>query len=153
MRAPTKGAINRTFSVTVVHGTAHRPFPTVSYDRLWDKSEESLWDAHGGEEGECGVGERGKEGEKTKKTSRSLSDLFMKLDGALNLVGTEASCTDVHMAGGAVNDSLNTLYIGLPGTVGASVGVRDLNTKGNTLATNITFCQLLHLQSWGNSCF
>ena len=85
---------------------------------------------------------------KTKKTSRSLSDLFNELDGAFNLVGTEASCTDVHMAGGTVNDSLNTLHIGLPSTVGASVGVRDLNTKGNTLAANITFCQLLHLQSW-----
>ena len=31
---------------------------------------------------------------KTKKTSRSLSDLFNELDGAFNLVGTEASCTD-----------------------------------------------------------
>ena len=79
-----------------------------------------------------------------------MSDLFLKLDGAFNLVGTEASCTDVYMAGGTVDHSLNTLYVGLPGTVGASVGVRDLNTKGNTLAANITFCQLLHLQSWKN---
>ena len=77
----------------------------------------------------------------------------MQLDGALNLVGTEASSTDVHMAGRTVNDSLNTLHVGLPGTVGASVGVRNLDTKGNTLATNITFCQLLHLQSWKKSCF
>ena len=74
----------------------------------------------------------------------------MELDGTFNLVGTEASCTDVYVTGRAINQSLNTLYIGLPGTVGASVGVRDLNTKGNTLAANITFCQLLHLQSWKN---
>ena len=76
--------------------------------------------------------------------------MFIELDGAFNLVGTEASCTDVDMARRTVNDSLNTLHIGLPSTVGASVGVRDLNTNGNTLAANITFCQLLHLQSWKN---
>ena len=33
-----KFADYRTFSVMVVHGTAHRPFPTVAYDRLFDKS-------------------------------------------------------------------------------------------------------------------
>ena len=54
------------------------------------------------------------------------------------------------MARSSVDNRLDTLNIGLPGTVGASVGVRDLNTKGNTLAANITFCQLLHLQSWEN---
>ena len=60
------------------------------------------------------------------------------LDGALNLVGAEASGTSVHMAGSSVNDSLDPLHIGLPGTVGTSVGVGDLNTKGNALATIIT---------------
>ena len=77
-----------------------------------------------------------------------MSDLFKELDGAFNLVGTEASCTYVHMAGRAVNDCLNALYVGLPGTVRTSVRVRNLDTKRYTLAANITLSQLLHLQSW-----
>ena len=56
----------------------------------------------------------------------------------LNLVGTEASGTSVHMARSTVYDGLYSLYIGLPGTIGASVGVGDLNTKGNALTTIIT---------------
>ena len=74
-------------------------------------------------------------------------------DGALNLVGTEASRTDVDMARRTIDDGLNTLYVGLPGTVGTSVGVRNLNTERYTLAANITLCQLLHLQSWKNHAF
>ena len=69
------------------------------------------------------------------------------LDSALDLVGTEASSTDVHMARRTVDDSLHTLHIGLPHTVRTSMGVRNLDTKRNTLAANITLCQLLHLQS------
>ena len=61
-----------------------------------------------------------------------------KSDGALNLVGAEASGTSVHMAGSSVNDSLNALNVGLPGTIGTSVGVRDLDTKGYALTTKIT---------------
>ena len=61
-----------------------------------------------------------------------------KSDGPLNLVGTEASGTSVHMAGSTVDHGLDTLDIGLPCTVGTSVGVRNLNTKGNALAAIIT---------------
>ena len=61
-----------------------------------------------------------------------------KSDGPLNLVGTEASGTSVHMARSTVDNGLNPLYIGLPGPIGTSVGVGDLNTKGNALATIIT---------------
>ena len=61
-----------------------------------------------------------------------------KSDGALNLVGAEASGTSVHMAGSSVNDSLNALDVGLPCTIGTSVGVRDLNTEGYALTTKIT---------------
>ena len=60
------------------------------------------------------------------------------LDSALDLVGTEASSTDVHMARRTVDDSLHTLHIGLPHTVRTSMGVRNLDTKRNTLAANIT---------------
>ena len=64
-------------------------------------------------------------------------------DGALNLVGAEASGTSVHMAGSTVHHRLNTLDIGLPGTVGTSVGVGNLDTEGNTLATIITLSHFI----------
>ena len=70
-----------------------------------------------------------------------------KSDGALDLIGAEASGTSVHMAGSSVNDSLEQLHIGLPGTVGTSVGVGNLNTKGYALATKITLRHSLHLPS------
>ena len=70
-----------------------------------------------------------------------------KSDGPLNLVGTEASGTSVHMARSTVDNSLDTLDIGLPSTVGTSVGVGDLDTKGNTLTTIITLRHSLHLPS------
>ena len=70
-----------------------------------------------------------------------------KSDGALDLIGAEASGTSVHMAGSSVNDSLNALDVGLPCTIGTSVGVGDLDTEGYALATKITFRHLLHLPS------
>ena len=70
-----------------------------------------------------------------------------KSDGPLNLVGTEASGTGVHMARSTVDHGLDPLYIGLPGTVGTSVGVGNLNAEGNALATIITLSHSLHLQS------
>ena len=70
-----------------------------------------------------------------------------KSDGALDLIGAEASGTSVHMAGSSVNDSLNALDVGLPCTIGTSVGVGDLDTEGYALATKITFRPLLHLPS------
>ena len=61
-----------------------------------------------------------------------------ELDGPLNLVRTEASGTSVHMAGSTIDNSLDTLHVGLPSTIGTSVGVGDLDTKGNALTTIIT---------------
>ena len=68
-------------------------------------------------------------------------------DSPLNLVRTEASGTSIHMAGSTVNDGLDPLHIGLPGSVGTSVGVGDLNTESNALATIITLRHSLHLLS------
>ena len=65
------------------------------------------------------------------------------LDGALNLVGTQASCTSVHMAGSTVNDSLDALDVGLPCTVGTSVGVGNLDTEGHALAAKITLSHFI----------
>ena len=61
-----------------------------------------------------------------------------KSDSPLDLIGTEASGTSVHMARSTVHDGLDPLYIGFPGPVGTSVGVGNLNTKGNALVTKIT---------------
>ena len=68
-------------------------------------------------------------------------------DSPLNLVGTEASGTSIHMARSTVDNSLDTLHVGLPSTVGTSVGVGNLDTEGNALAAIITLSHSLHLQS------
>ena len=68
-------------------------------------------------------------------------------DSPLNLVGTEASGTCIHMTRSTVNNGLDPLHIGLPCPVGTSVGVGNLDTKGNALATIITLCHSLHLLS------
>lgn len=70
-----------------------------------------------------------------------------KSNRSLDLVGTEASGTSVHMAGSSIDNGLDPLHIGLPGTVGTSVGVGNLNTKGYALATKITLRHSLHLPS------
>ena len=51
------------------------------------------------------------------------------------------------MARSTVNDSLDTLHVGLPSTVGTTVGVGDLDTEGNALTAIITLSHSLHLQS------
>ena len=88
---------------------------------------------------------------KNKKRCRNkISSVFYmpaKSDSPLNLIGTEASGTSVHMAGSSIDNGLDPLHIGLPGTVGTSVGVGNLNTKGYALATKITLRHSLHLPS------
>ena len=49
------------------------------------------------------------------------------------------------MAGRTVNDCLHALHIGLPGTIGTSVGVGNLNTKGNALVAKLALSHPLHL--------
>ena len=91
-----------------------------------------------------------------KRQALQLVFLYVKIcqksDGAFNLIGTEASCTDVDMARGTVNDCFHALNIGLPRSVGASVGMGDLNAERHALAANIALCQLLHLLSVQKSC-
>ena len=83
---------------------------------------------------------------KTKNATGNRWRIYVggdKSDSALNLVGAEASGTSVHMAGSTVDNRLDTLHIGLPGTVGTSVGVRNLNTKGHALAAKITLSHFI----------
>ena len=79
----------------------------------------------------------------------AMSFFYMRYasDGPLDLVGTEASGTSVHMARSPVDNSLDPLHIGLPGTVGTSVGVGDLDTESHALATIITLRHFSHLLS------
>jgi hypothetical protein len=65
--------------------------------------------------------------------------------GALNFTGTEASGADIHMSGSAIHDSLDTLHVGLPGTVGTTVRVGNLNAEGDALATKIAFSHFANL--------
>ena len=84
---------------------------------------------------------------RAKKTGKpfGLPVQSCQSDGALNLVGTQTSCTDVNMARRTVNNRLHALDIGLPRPVGTSMGVRDLDPKRNALAANIALSHWLHL--------
>ena len=71
---------------------------------------------------------------------RANYSLRKKLNGAGNLTGTQTAGTNIDMAGRTIDDSLHALDVGLPSSVGTSVGMGDLNAKGNALAAAFTFC-------------
>ena len=71
--------------------------------------------------------------------------VFVQLDRSGDLTGTHTPGTNIHMAGGTIDDCLHTLHIGLPGTIGAPVRVRNLNTKGNALVAKLALSHPLHL--------
>ena len=85
--------------------------------------------------------------QKIKNAAEKSAAYFIarESDGALNLVGAEASGTSVHMAGSSVNDSLNALDVGLPGTIGTTVRVGNSDTERNTLVAKLALCHPLHL--------
>ena len=66
-------------------------------------------------------------------------------DRAGNLTGAQTPGTNIYMARRTVDNSLDTFHIGLPGTIGASVGVGDLNTKGHALIAKLALSHPLHL--------
>ena len=70
---------------------------------------------------------------------------LIRLHSTGNFSAAEAPGTDVDMTVCTVNNGLNPLYIGLPGAIGAPVGMAHLNTKRYTLAAKFTLCHLLHL--------
>ena len=67
------------------------------------------------------------------------------LHSAGDLTGTEASGADVDVSGGAIHDRLNPLHIGLPGTVGAAVGVGNLDAEGHALVAEFAFGHVANL--------
>ena len=73
------------------------------------------------------------------------------LDRAGNFTGTQTPGTNVHMARRTIDHSLHALDIGLPGTIGASVGVGNLDTEGHALIAELALCHPLHLLAVRNS--
>ena len=49
------------------------------------------------------------------------------------------------MAGRTVDDSLDALDIGLPGTIGTTVRVGNSDTESHTLVAKLALCHPLHL--------
>ena len=80
----------------------------------------------------------------------SITPFDSQSDCTGDLAGTKAPSTDVNMARSTIDDCLHALHIGLPGPVGPSVGVRDLDPEGHTLAAKIALGHLLHLLAVGN---
>ena len=71
--------------------------------------------------------------------------MFVQLDRSGDLTGTHTPGTNIHMAGGTVDDCLHTLHVGLPGTIGTTMRVRNLNTKGYALIAKLALSHPLHL--------
>lgn len=61
-------------------------------------------------------------------------------DGSRNLARTNAACACIHSAGGTVDNSLYPFDVGLPCSVGSSVGVRYLDTEFYVFTAKITLC-------------
>ena len=56
-----------------------------------------------------------------------------------DLTRTEASGAHINVLGRAVDDRLDALHIGLPGTVGTAVRVGHLDAEDNALVAKFTF--------------
>ena len=69
-------------------------------------------------------------------------------DSAGDFARTEAMSAHVDVLGGAIDNRLHTLDVGLPGTIGAAVGVGNLNAEHNALVTKITFSHSLEPPRW-----
>ena len=71
---------------------------------------------------------------------------MLKLHSAGDLTAAQAASAGVNVLGRTVYDGLDALHIGLPCTIGASVGVADLNAECHILITKLTLChRLKHL--------
>ncbi len=59
---------------------------------------------------------------------------------AVNLAGTKATRANSNGLRSTVNDCLYLTDIGLPGSVGLTVRVRNVLTENNTFSTNTALC-------------
>ena len=68
------------------------------------------------------------------------------LHSAGDLAAAQAASACVNVLGTTVHYGLDALHIGLPCTIGTSVGMGDLDTKRHALVAKLTFChELKHL--------
>ena len=83
--------------------------------------------------------------EKKKPGTESVpGSLLTELHGALNFAAAQATSANIDVLGGAVDNSLNTLDVGLHRTIGTSMGVGNIVTESHALAADIALCHLLH---------
>ena len=66
-------------------------------------------------------------------------------DRAGNFTGTQAPGTNIHMARRTIDQSLHALDVGLPGTIGTTMRVGNLDTKGHALIAELALSHPLHL--------
>ena len=80
-------------------------------------------------------------GQKKIPRRRITSREFFRLNSvsSLDFAGAQAARADINVLYGAVDNSLNTSDIGLPGSVAASVRVRNLYSESYTLTAVIAF--------------
>ena len=89
---------------------------------------------------------RFRENEKSSPSGELVSGNIRLLHSAGDLAAAQAASASINVLGTSVHDRLDALHIGLPSTVGTSVGVGYLNAKGNALVAKLTFChKLKHL--------
>ena len=77
--------------------------------------------------------------------------MFDHLDSAGNFTGTQAPGTNIHMARRTIDQSLHALDVGLPGTIGAVMGVGNLDPERDALTAEITFGHDINLLA-GRNC-
>ena len=71
--------------------------------------------------------------------------IVLKSDRSGYFTGTQAPGTNIHMAGGTIDDCLHTLHVGLPGTIGTPMRVGNLDTEGHALVAKLALSHPLHL--------
>ena len=71
--------------------------------------------------------------------------MFVQLDRSGDLTGTHTPGTNIHMAGGTIDNCLHTLHVGFPGTIGTTMRVGDLNAESNALIAELALSHPLHL--------
>ena len=75
----------------------------------------------------------------------SLSSKEAALNRSGDLTGAHTPGTNIHMAGGTVDDRLHPLHVGLPRTIGTPVRVGNLDAEGHALVAELALCHPLHL--------
>ena len=70
---------------------------------------------------------------------------IIPLHSAGDLTGTEASGADVHVGGGALHDRLHTLHVRHKGAVGTTMGMGNLDTKGDALTAEFALGHVAYL--------